>query len=512
MPWAEALAICDGKLVAVGSNQEINTLIGPKTQILDLKGKLVLPGFNDAHLHLADGGFYLLGVDLRDSKDENDFVRLIGEYARTLKKGEWITEGNWDHERWPSQRHPRKELIDSITSDNPVMVQRLDGHIALANSLALKLAGITAQTPEPQGGEIDHDDLTGELTGLLKDTAMELVTQIIAKPTRKRREEAIRIAMNTAVSFGITSIQDNASTEDILIYQSLLKNKELKLRVNAWRSLDYLDDLKRVGIQPDFGSDFLRLGTIKLFVDGSMGASTALFYEPYHDDAATSGIPIYPEHELNEWVRKIDQAGLQIAAHAIGDKANTWILNAFQQAFLANGSRIRRHRVEHAQCVTQKDVQRYRELGIIASIQPSHCIDDMHWAEKRIGQRISYCYRMNSFIRAGVSVAFGTDFFVEPLNPMLGLYAAVTREYLEGGPQGGWIPSEKMNLETAIYCYTMGSAYAEFQENRKGSLCPGKWADMVVLDKNLFEIHPSEIPHVRPVLTMVNGTIVYTAP
>ncbi len=511
MPWAEALAVRDGKLMAVGSNQAIKPLIGAKTQVLDLKGRMVVPGFNDAHLHFADGGFYLLGVDLREAKNEQEFIRLIKDYVSGLKQGEWVTDGNWDHERWPSQKHPRKELIDSVTGDNPVLVQRLDGHIALANSAALKLAGITAKTPNPQGGEIDHDSKTGKLTGLLKDNAIELVTRVVTKPTRQRREEAIRTAMKTALSCGITSVQDNASSEDIQIYQSLLKSRELKIRVNAWRNIDYLEDLKRVGIQQDFGSDFLKLGTVKLYVDGSMGAGTALYFEPYQDDPSTAGIPIYSETELDEWVRKIDQAGLQIAVHAIGDKANTWILNAFQKAFAANGNRVRRHRIEHAQCVTDPDLNRYRELGIIASIQPSHCIDDMHWAEKRIGERCRYCYRMESFVRAGVSVAFGTDFFVEPLNPMLGIYAAVTREFVEGGPQGGWYPDEKMSLESAIYCYTMGSAYAEFQENVKGSLAPGKWADLVVLDHNLFEIPHPDILKTKALMTMVNGMIVYTA-
>ncbi len=508
-PWAEACAIKDGKFIAVGQTAAIQKYQGKRTEVIDLEGRLVLPGFNDAHVHFADGGFYLSGINLRDAKDELEFVERLRDFAAKLAPGEWIINGNWDHEAWPSKKHPSRSLIDSVTSNNPVLVQRLDGHIALANSLALKLAGITRETPNPQGGEIVKDPRTGEPTGILKDNAQSLVSAVIPAPTREQLKQAIKTAIRHANSLGVTSIQDNSSAADLAIYQELLRAGELTLRINAWRYGYLYQNFEKLGILPNFGNDMLRIGTVKVFADGSMGAGTALFFDPYEDDPATSGIPIYKENELYDLIRAIDKAGLQIAAHAIGDRANNWVLNAFEKAFQANGRRDARHRIEHAQVVRPEDVTRYRELGVIASIQPSHCIDDMRWAEKRIGQRCQNAYRFNSFLQAGVKIAFGTDWTVESLNPMLGLYAAVTREFPEGGPEGGWHPEEKITLAQAIELYTLGSAYAEFQEDRKGSIKVGKLADLVVLDKNLFEIPAKEILNARVDLTLVNGKIVY---
>ncbi|MDZ7263499.1 MAG: amidohydrolase family protein [candidate division KSB1 bacterium] len=508
-PWAEACAIKDGKFIAVGKSEAIQKFKGKRTGMIDLNGRLVLPGFNDAHVHFADGGFYLAGINLRDAKDETEFVARIKNYAAKLNKGEWILNGNWDHEVWPSKKHPNKALIDSVTTENPVLVQRLDGHIALANSLALKLAGITKATPNPQGGEIVKDPRTGEPTGILKDNAQSLVGAVIPAPTKSQLKQAIKTAIQHANSLGVTSVQDNSSAADLEIYQELLREGELTLRINAWRYGYLYENFETLGIRPAFGNDMLRIGTVKIFVDGSMGAGTALFFAPYEDDPTTSGIPIYKEKDLYDLIQAIDKAGLQIAAHAIGDKANTWILNAFEQAFAANGRRDARHRIEHAQVVLPEDVIRYKELGIIASIQPSHCIDDMRWAEKRIGTRCQNAYRFKSFLDAGVKIAFGTDWTVEPLNPMLGLYAAVTREFPEGGPEGGWYPAEKLTLAQAIELYTMGSAYAEFQEQVKGSIKVGKLADLVVLDRNLFEIPAKEILQTKVELSIVNGRIVY---
>jgi len=508
-PWANSCAIKDGKFIAVGEKRSMHTLKGKSTEVIDLEGRLVLPGFNDAHVHFSDGGFYLLGIDLRDAKDENEFVERIKNYADKLKKGEWILGGNWDHEAWPSKKHPTKKLIDEVTKDNPVFVQRLDGHIALANRLALNLAGITKDTSNPQGGEITKNPQTGEPTGILKDAAQSLVGAVIPSPSKEQLKQAIKIAIQHANSLGVTSIQDNSSAADLEVYQELLKDGELSLRINAWRACDFYKDFDTIGILPSFGNDMLRIGTMKVFVDGSMGAGTALFYEPYSDDPFTSGIPIYQEDQLYELIKAIDKADLQIAAHAIGDKANTWILNAFEKAFQENGKRDARHRIEHAQVVLPQDIKRYKELRIIASIQPSHCIDDMRWAEKRIGDRVKHSYLFNSFVKEDVKIAFGTDWTVEPLNPMLGLYAAVTREFPEGGPEGGWFPDEKITLEHAIEFYTLGSAYAEFQEHKKGLIKVGKLADLVVLDKNLFEIEPKKILDTKVDLTILGGKVVF---
>jgi hypothetical protein len=509
MPWAEAVAVRDGKIIAVGADSEVKKLIGGSTQAIDLQGKLVLPGFNDAHLHFANGGLYLLGIDLHPARDEKEFVSIIKEYIKKLPKGEWLTGGNWDHENWPSKKHPKKELIDAISADNPVLVSRLDGHMALANSLALKLAGINRDTPNPQGGEIVKDRKTGEPSGILRDNACDLVTAVIPPISRARREEAIRTAMRHAQELGVTSVQDNSSCEDLEIYQELLAKGELGVRVNAWRSSDCIADFSRLGIHAAFGGPFLRLGTIKIFTDGSMGAGTALFFEPYADDPSTCGLPIYKEDELNALVLAADKAGLQIATHAIGDKANAWILNALAKARLENGARDSRHRVEHAQVVRPEDVVRFRELGVIASIQPSHCIDDMRWAEKRIAARVSDAYRFASFLKAGVHLAFGTDWDVEPLDPRLGIYAAVSRELPGGGPVGGWHPDEKLSLAEAIENYTLGSAYAEFQETVKGSITPGKFADLVIMEKDLFKISKKEILRTPVAMTILAGKIVF---
>ena len=436
-------------------------------------------------------------------------MERIKNYAAKLDKGEWILGGNWDHEAWPSKKHPVKELIDEVTRDNPVFVQRLDGHIALANSLALQLAGINKDTPNPQGGEVTKDLQTAEPTGILKDAAQGLVGAVIPSASKEQLKKAIKTAIQHANSLGLTSIQDNTSQADLEVYQELLKDGELTLRINAWRAGGFYQDFDKIGILPNFGNDMLRIGTMKIFVDGSMGAGTALFYEPYSDDSTTSGIPIYPEDQLYEFVKAIDKAGLQIAAHAIGDKANAWILNAFEKAYEENGTREARHRIEHAQVVLPDDIKRYKDLGIIASIQPSHCIDDMRWAEKRIGDRVKHSYLFNSFVKEGVKIAFGTDWTVEPLDPMLGLYAAVTREYPQGGPESGWFPGEKITLEQAIEFYTLGSAYAEFQEEVKGSIKIGKLADLVVLNQNLFEIEPKEILKTKVDLTILGGNVVF---
>jgi predicted amidohydrolase YtcJ len=509
MPWAEAVAVRDGKIIAVGADTDVKKLIDKNTQTIDLQGKLLLPGFNDAHLHFANGGLYLLGIDLRPARDEKEFVSILKDYIRKLPAGEWVTGGNWDHENWPSKKHPRKEMIDAVTADHPVLVSRLDGHMALANSLALKLAGINRDTPNPQGGEIVKDKKTGEPSGILRDNACDLVAALIPPLTRARREQAVRAAIRHAQELGVTSVQDNSSREDLEIYQDLLKKGELGVRVNAWRDSSCIADFSRIGIGAAFGGPFLRLGTIKIFVDGSMGAGTALFFEPYADDPSTCGLSIYKENELNALVLAVDKAGLQIAAHAIGDKANAWILNALAMARLENGIRDSRHRVEHAQVVKPEDVVRYRELAVIASIQPSHCIDDMRWAEKRIGSRVTNAYRFASFLKSGVHLAFGTDWDVEPLDPRLGIYAAVSRELPAGGPAGGWHPDEKLSLAEAIENYTLGSAYAEFQEKEKGSIAPGKWADLAVMEKNLFEIPKKDILNTAVAMTILAGKIVF---
>jgi predicted amidohydrolase YtcJ len=508
-PKAEALAIAGDKIIAVGTTAEILRLATPKSLTIDLNGKLVLPGFNDAHLHFASGGSSLLEIQLRDARDEADFARRIAENAARLPKI-WITGGNWDHEAWPSQKFPNKSLIDPVTPETPVLVSRLDGHVALANSLALRLAQIDKSTPDPQGGKIDRDPTTGEPTGILWDEAIVLVGRVIPPQTQPDQLRAIQAALQHAAELGVTSVQDNSSQDDLKIYQQLLRQNKLTVRINAWRPVDLTRPLTQIGLEMPFGNPMLRLGTVKIFSDGSMGAGSAWFFAPYADDPTTSGLAMYSVETLNQIIELADAGGLQIATHAIGDRANHEVLNAYEQALKKNRRQNARHRIEHAQVIQAKDLPRFKELGVIASIQPSHCIDDMRWAEKRIGQeRCQGAYRFKSVADAGAQIAFGTDWPVEPLDPLLGLYAAVTREFPEGGPENGWHSAEKLSLEQAIEFYTLGSAYAEFAENEKGTLEVGKLADLVVLSKNLFEIPPQEILTTKVLLTLVGGKIVH---
>ena len=509
-PAATAIAVKDGRVAALGSDADVQPLIGPGTRVVDLHGRLVVPGFNDAHVHFLSGGFGLLSVDLRDARDEQDFAARIGAHARTLPRGTWIQEGNWDHETWPSKALPTRALIDAVTPDHPVFVQRLDGHMALANSLALRLAGVTRESKDPDGGTIVRD-AAGEPTGILKDNAEELVTRAIPEPSREMNLRAARAALKEAARVGVTTIQDNSSVDALRTYQDLRAAGELTARFYVWRyASSALEPLEKAGLRTGLGDEWIRLGALKILSDGSMGSGTAAFFDPYTDDPKTSGLLLYPVPELERLIREADAAGFQLAVHAIGDRANSLVLDAFEKAAAANPARERRFRIEHAQVVRKADLARYRRLGVIASIQPSHGIDDMRWAERRIGrERSRDAYNVRSFTEAGIPVAFGTDWFVEPLDPRLGLYAAVTRERPEGGPPGGWFPEEKIALEDALDLYTRGSAYAEFAEKEKGTLDPGMLADLVVFAADLFRIPPREILTTPVDFTVAGGRVVF---
>lgn len=499
----------DGLFLMTGRTRECEKYRGPGTRVIDLEDKLALPGFNDSHVHFFDGGYYLMGVDLRQARNERDLTEKLAQYAAGLQKEEWILGGNWDHEAWPSRKYPSKELIDPVTPNHPVFVHRLDTHIALCNSTALKLAGINKKTADPPGGEIERDASTGEPTGIIKDNAIKLVKKVVPPLSPKQRKMAIRTALTHAASLGVTSIQDNSSPEDFDIYRQLAKDNELTVRINAWATEEHGQVLEGGAHYLTNGSPVLKTGTIKIFVDGSLGAGTALLFEPYSDAPSSCGIAIYSEKELYEKICALDRSGHQIAAHAIGDRAVNWALNAFEQAAAENGFRRARHRVEHAQLVMPRDIERFRQHNILASIEPVHCIDDMRWLEGRIGDRVRFAHPFQSFIREGVKLLFGTDWAVEPLNPLLNIYAAVTREFPEGGPRGGWFPAEKMNLSSAIEAYTITSAYGEFQEDVKGSIEAGKVADLIVLDRNLFEHDYGNILKTKVDMTIFNGKIIY---
>jgi predicted amidohydrolase YtcJ len=508
-PPATALASAGERIVFVGSDAGAAAFIGPATRVVELGGRLVVPGFNDAHVHFLDGGFGLLSVDLRGARDESELAQRLAAHARTLPKGAWIRNGNWDHEAWPSRALPTRQSIDAATPDHPVFVNRLDGHMALANTLALRLAGVDRHTNDPDGGTIVRD-AAGEPTGVLKDNAQRLVSRAIPEPSREMNRRAARAALEEAARVGVTTIQDNSAIDALPTYIELRERGELTARFNVWRPASALDALERSGVRSGLGDDWIRIGAIKILSDGSLGSGTAAFFEPYADAPSTSGLLLYPVPELERLILKADAARFQLAVHAIGDRANSLVLDALQKAVLTNAPRERRFRIEHAQHVRKRDLHRYKALGVVASIQPSHCIDDMRWAERRIGkERIAEAYNFRSFTSAGIPVAFGTDWYVEPLDPRLGLYAAVTRELPGGGPPGGFSPDERLSLEGAIDLYTRGSAYAEFAEAHKGTLETGKLADFVVFARDLFRIEPREILTTPVDLTVVGGRVAF---
>jgi len=514
-PTAEAVAIYNNRIMAIGSTKDIRNLAGPNTRIIDAKKRLVLPGFNDSHTHFLSGGFQLSSVDLRDANSPKEFADRLRTFAAKLPAGRWIKGGDWDHERWPDAKLPTKELIDGFTAEIPVFVSRLDGHMALANSLALRLAGVTRQTLDPPGGIIVRDPKTGEPTGILKDAAQSFVWKVISPSSFEEKLAAARAATDYAASLGVTSVQDMSAGADVGTYQTLLDRGELKTRIYAVAPLPQWERLARTGVRAHFGSDMLRVGGLKGFADGSLGSTTALFYEPYKDEPSTSGIAgdeMYPEGAMLDRVRAADKAGLQTMIHAIGDRANDLILTIFEQVERENGDRDRRFRIEHAQHLRPQDIPRFARDKVIASMQPYHAIDDGRWAEKRIGkERAKTTYAFRSILDSGATLAFGTDWTVAPLNPILSVYAAVTRRTFDGKNPKGWVPNQKISVEEAVRAYTLGSAYAEFQETRKGSISVGKLADVVILSRDIFKIDPKEIESVKVQMTIVDGRVVYEA-
>ena len=511
-PEAEALAIIGERIVAVGSDKQIATWRGPSTKVIDARGKRVLPGFNDAHLHFVQAGLQLDQVQLTDARSPEELGARIAAQARKQREGEWVLGGDWDEQNWNPPRLPTRELIDAATPSTPVFVNRHDGHEALANSQALKLAGITAQTKAPPGGEIVRD-ARGEPTGVLKDAAMDLVDKVVPQPTPEQRRTAAKRALAHAASLGVTSVQHmNPERGDVAAYAWLAERGELTARIyNAPMETSW-EDQARIGLRRAFGSTFLRLGAVKGYADGSLGSATAWFFEPFLD-AAGNGLVSAEMQDLKAFRARLigaDAAGLQLCIHAIGDQAISSVLDTFSEIEKTNGARERRWRIEHLQHVAPKDFERLERLSVVASMQPYHAIDDGQWAERRIGpERAKTTYAFRTLLDRGVRLAFGTDWSVAPLNPLLGLFAAVTRETLDGKHPGGWVPEQKITLAEAVEAYTLGSAFAEFQEKDKGTLAPGKLADLVVLSADIFRIDPHALRDAKVDLTMVGGKIVF---
>jgi len=519
----EAVAIANGRILAVGSDEEILTCKGLNTEVVDLRGRLVVPGLADSHVHFIQGGFQLLAVDLKDAPSEGEFVRRIADKARTLPPGRWMQGGNWDEEAWPSEKLPDRWLIDPVTPHTPVFISRYDGHAGLANSLALKLAGVTKDTRDPAGGVIVRDPKSGEPTGILKDGAQDLVAKVIPRPTEREMEEALRTALKEAARVGLTSVHDitvdtdswNGSfTGEIQLLRRAELEGWLTCRLYAITPIAQWKKLAEAGISHDVGSDFLKLGAVKAFADGSLGSRTAWMFKPYDDDPGNMGLPMplmIPPSKMEGLARGADKAGIQVCTHAIGDRAVSTMLDIYERAG-GDHPAAHRFRVEHAQHIRREDFARFGKLGVIASMQPYHAIDDGRWAEKRIGHeraRTSYAWR--SMLDAGAALAFGSDWPVAPLDPLSGIYAAVTRATLDGRNPGGWFPEQRLTVEEALRAYTQGCAYAAFEEKDKGTISPGKFADLDVLSEDLFRIPPERIKGARVEITIVGGRVVYQA-
>ncbi len=512
-PEAEAVAVWNGQIIAVGTTAEIKTFIGDQTQVVDLKGKRVLPGFNDNHTHFVNGGFWLRGVKLKDAKSEDEFGQRLAAKSKELPPGAWITDGTWDHDNWPGGKLPTAELIDRYVPDRPVFVTRYDGHMSVANSMALKLAGVTAGTTDPPGGVIVRKPGSKIPAGVLKDEAQALVYRIIPNPSEAELRQAIEAALAEARRVGVTSLKDmNLNPSNLRIYQDLLQEGKLTARLDGHWPLSRWKELAEMGIKQNFSDqNWIKIGGVKAFVDGSLGSSTALFFEPYVQDATTSGVYVTQPDVLKQNILAADNAGLHVAVHAIGDKANSVLLDIYAEVIKKNGHRDRRFRIEHAQHIHPDDFKRYAELGVVACVQPYHAIDDGRWAEKRIGpERIKTTYAFRTFLDSGVKMCFGSDWTVAPLNPILGVDAAVTRRTTDGANPDGWFPEQKITVEEAIEAYTQTSAYAAFDESIKGSITPGKIADMVVLSQDILAIPVNDIVTTEVVHTIVGGKVVYS--
>jgi predicted amidohydrolase YtcJ len=521
-PWAAGVAIAADRIVEVGDSASVAKQVGSGTRVISNGNALVTPGFADGHVHLLSGGFQIARVNLRDATSPAEFTRRLKEHAARLRPGEWITGGDWDHERWPGAPLPERSWIDSVTPNNPVFVNRLDGHMSLANTAALQLARISRTTRDVPGGTIVRDPRTGEPTGLLKDNARDLVERVKPTPSPAQSDSALARAMRWAAAHGVTAVSTMSDDPGTLAIAgswrelaalkrahesgSMLTRVSVYVSLEAWRAM--ADTLRAQGP----GDDWLRSAGVKGFVDGSLGSTTALFYKPYNDAPGSLGLLVTPEDSLRAWIGGADSAGLQVVVHAIGDRANGLLLDIYDSVAKAHGPRDRRFRIEHAQHLRRQDIARLARSGIIASMQPYHAVDDGRWAEKRIGpERIKTTYAFRSLLDNGAHLAFGSDWTVVPMDPILGIYAAVTRRTWDGKNPNGWVPEQKITVDEALRAYTAGNAYGVFAERSRGKLAPGYLADLVVLDQDLTAIPPEAIERVSVRATVVGGKVVYSA-
>jgi predicted amidohydrolase YtcJ len=510
-PWAEAVAVDGDRILAVGARSDVAARAGESAKVIDAGDGLIVPGLIDSHIHLIEGGLHLTSVQLRDAASREEFVRRVAEFAKKVKPGEWITGGDWDHTLWGGEL-PDRQWIDAVTPNTPVWMPRLDGHMALANSAAMKAAGIGDDVKDVPGGEIMRD-AAGRPTGVFKDNAMSLIDRAAPEPSLAQRLEATIAAMDYVAARGVTGVHHMGSWADVEVFRLARKRGVSKTRVYActplsqWKRL--VDEVEKQGR----GDDWLRIGGLKGYVDGSLGSHTAAMLTAFSDAPKDTGLLVNTTEDLETWTAAADAAGLQVMVHAIGDRAIRLQLDVYERIAQRNGPRDRRFRIEHAQHIDPQDVPRFGKLGVIASMQPYHAIDDGRWAERVIGSRRSETsYAFRSLLDTGAHLAFGSDWFVAPPTPLEGIYAAVTRRTLDGNHPGGWVPSQKISVEEALRAYTSEAAYAAFQEKSLGSLDPGKLADLVIIDRDITRTKPEDLDKTRIKLTMVAGNTVYEAP
>lgn len=516
-PEVEAIAIWRGRILALGTSDEIRKLVGAQTKVIDLKGRRTLPGFFDSHVHLFGSGQRLAQVALKDATDEEEFGKRLREFDRNLPRDRWLLGGDWDHDRTFQGTLPTAKLLDKHVPDRPVLLRRYDGHMAVANSRALKLAGITKETRDPSGGVIYRLPDSQEPSGVLRDNAMGLVSRLVPMPSEEEIAEAIRAALAEVRRVGVTSVVDMDGSDPATrrrlfrLYQHLARTKRLTLRIDLrWPLADW-EELARLGVEAQHGNDWVTIGGVKGFIDGSLGSSTARMFEPYLHEKDNTGVWVTPPTKLREYILGADRAGLHVAVHAIGDRANAELLDIYAEAAKINGPRDRRFRIEHAQHLRPEDVKRFADLKVIASLQPYHIIDDGRWAEGRIGaKRCASSYANRALLDASAKVAFGSDWSVAPLSPLLGIDAAVHRRALDGKHPKGWHPAQKITVAEAIEAYTLTAAYAAFQEKDRGSLAVGKLADVVVLSRDILDPKESEsFDKTQIVMTLVGGKVVF---
>jgi hypothetical protein len=516
---AEALAVLGDRILAVGARDEIMKLKGPETKIVDLDGHFVMPGFNDAHMHLASAGLEKMNVNMVGAKTLDEFRDRLRAKVEAAGPAEWVVGEGWDETLWPVKVPPTRWDLDEVSGNHPVYLERVDGHIGVANTRALQLASVTVASRDPEGGKIDRDD-SGTPTGILREKAQEAVQAVIPKPTHEKRRQAIELALADLASHGVTSAQDYSQWDDFQIYEELEHDGKLTARISEWLPFDdSIEDLNKKRDSHPASDNMLHTGMLKGFMDGSLGSKTAALLEPYSDDPKNSGLPQYEAAKLNAMTKERLLAGYQIGFHAIGDKGIQLALDAFAAAEkaakdgkvkAADGGTDYRLRIEHAQVTTPQQILRFKELKVIASMQPSHLLTDMNWAESRLGpKRAEHSYAWAEFLRRGVVLAFGTDYPVEPVTPFRGLYSALTRISEDG--KKSYYPAQKLNIEQAITAYTTGAAFAEFAEKQKGKLEPGMLADLVVLDQDITAALPPKVLGTKVLRTVVSGKTVYEA-